>query len=55
MDINDTNKDMNSDTEYKLSVMGISEISPTRFNPQKIGGLRPNEGDTHGDQILPPQ
>ena len=32
---------------------GGSEISSsTKFNPQKIGGFRPNEGDTHGDTIF---
>lgn len=31
---------------------GPIEVQQHKFNPSKIGGWKPNEGDTHGDQIL---
>jgi hypothetical protein len=41
------------DLQAGTTIKGASEISSsTKFNPQKIGGFRPNEGDTHGAKIL---
>jgi len=28
------------------------ETQGGKYSPQKTGGWRPNEGDTHGDQVL---
>jgi len=34
--------------------VGPTEITTSKYNPSKIGGFGPNEGDTHGDTILEP-
>lgn len=34
--------------------IGPSEVTMSKFNPTKIGGFGPGEGDTHGDTILKP-
>jgi hypothetical protein len=31
---------------------GVSEIQQGKYSPQKVGGFRPNEGDTHNGNIL---
>lgn len=36
----------------KTTIKGPIEISGGTYNPQSIGGFRPNEGDTHGDDEL---
>ena len=36
----------------KTTIKGPLEVTSSTFNPQTIGGIRPGEGDTHGDDEL---
>lgn len=36
----------------KTVVKGPIEITHGTYNPQSVGGFRPNEGDTHANNVL---
>ena len=50
---NMSNDDCNVPQQLRESIHGFpAEVQQSKYTPQKVGGWKPGEGDTHGDQVL---